>query len=128
VLGRLDGHRFAPTPLGELARQYWLNMPLDHPGFGFDMFAVLPDRFDALVRVPVALSGHDLLRGVVAHFKAAVSRAAAPGVRVWRAGFEVVPVTTVAGFLAARQELVEAALLVAGRRGYCPGPPRLRVK
>lgn len=128
LLGRLDGHRFTPTRLGELTRQYWLNLPLDYPGFGFDMFAVLPDRFDALVRIPLAPGGHDLLRGVVAHFKARVARAADPGVRVWMAGFEAEPVATVAGFLAARQELVEAALMVAGRRGYCPAPPPLRVK
>jgi len=127
LFGEIVGRRFVPSRLGELARQYWLNLPLDYPAFGFDMFAVLPDRFDALVRPPAAASA-DLLRGVLAHYKAMVRKAAGEGPSPWALGYRVELVTTVAGFLAARHELVEAALLVAGRSGYCPPAPLVREK
>lgn len=127
VFGRIHEHRFVPAPLGELARQYWLNLPFDYPTVGFDMFAVLPDRFEALVRPPIDASA-GMLRGMVAHYKAMVRRAAGAGPGPWALGYQAQTVTTVAGFLAARHELVEAALLVAGRSGYCPPAPRVREK
>ena len=86
--------RLRTSTLGELIRQRWLNMTLEYPGVEFERFAIHPDRFEALVRLGGVHEGRSGLRGIVAHFKAAVTRDAAGESPVWERGFQAVPLTS----------------------------------
>lgn len=86
--------RLRTSALGELVRQRWLNMILEYPEVGFERFAVHSDRFEALVRLPGGREGRSPLRGIVAHFKAAVTRDAPGESPVWERGFQAVPLTS----------------------------------
>jgi len=97
--GTLVDGRVVATPLGELARQRWLNLPLEHPGFGFERLVLFPDRLEALVRGPRRLGRPDPLRGVIAHFKAMVTRDAGQEGRVWEPGYQAVEVAAGGGEL-----------------------------
>ena len=90
LFGTTHDGRIHPSRLGALARHFWLSMPLEHPAFGFEWFQVKPSALVAMVRVPSA-PGRDLLRAVVAHYKALVTRAGGEGWPVWSPGFEAVP-------------------------------------
>lgn len=86
--------RLRTSALGELVRQRWLNMTLEYPEVGFERFAVHPDRFEALVRLGGVQEGRSPLRGIIAHFKAAVTRDAPGESPVWERGFQAVPLTS----------------------------------
>lgn len=86
--------RLRTSALGELVRQRWLNMPLEYPTVGFERFAVHPDRFEALVRLGGGAGGRSPLRGIIAHFKATVTRDAPGESPVWAKGYQVVALTS----------------------------------
>lgn len=90
LLGALQDGQFLASPLGVLARQYWLALPLEYPEMTFEWCQVQPTAVVALVRVPRS-SGRDVLRGVLAHYKAMVTRADRGNRRIWARGYAAVP-------------------------------------
>lgn len=88
LFGLVSGERMRTSSLGELIRQRWRNLPLEYPEFGFERFTLFPERFEALIRVPGSRFGRSPLRGMVAHFKASVTRDAPDDQPVWRSGYE----------------------------------------
>lgn len=91
LLGSVLDGVFQPTSLGTLARQFWLGLSLEYPEFTFEWFEVQPTAVVAVVRVPRS-SDRDVLRGVVAHFKAMVTRSAGHSGRIWDRRYAAVPV------------------------------------
>ncbi len=91
LFGTIHHGRFHPTRLGALARQFWLSMPLEYPAFGFEWCQVQPSAVVAVIRAPRS-PGRDLLRAVVAHYKALVTRSSSEEGPVWSPGFEAAPV------------------------------------
>lgn len=85
------GGRLHRSALGELVRERWMNLVVEYPDFGFEGLEVLPDRVEAVVRVPPAPEQLRLLRGVMAHFKAMVTRDAPAERPVWAPGYVVEP-------------------------------------
>lgn len=116
LFGTMHDGRFHPSPLGALARHFWLSMPLEYPAFGFEWFQIQPSAVVAMVRAPCS-SGRDVLRAVVAHYKALVTRSDGQQWPVWSPGFEAVPVAPgLAGW-------------PRGSDGRAPRPrPRIRIE
>lgn len=104
--------RLRTSTLGELIRQRWLSMTLEYPAVEFERFAIHPDRFEALVRLGGVHQGRSALRGIVAHFKAAVTRDAAGESPVWERGFQAVPLTSRNG---TSMTIPSRAMTVAGK-------------
>ena len=78
-------------PLARLARQCWLNLPLDYPEFSFERLTVTEDQVELVVLAPHQIGTHPPIRGVIAHYKAMVSRLAGLGRSVWRPGYILEP-------------------------------------
>ena len=71
LFGIPAGERILPTPLGDLVRITWLARPILHPELVLDMFVVMPDHFQALLRF-----GSTDLNSLLSRFKASVTLAA----------------------------------------------------
>jgi hypothetical protein len=85
------GERLHRSGLGALIRERWMNLVAEYPEFGFERLEVHPDRIEALVRVPPCAEQLGQLRGVVAHFKAMVTRDAPAERSVWAPGYSAEP-------------------------------------
>lgn len=84
------GGELRRSSLGELVHQRWLNMVMEYPDIGFGPHGVHPDRLEALLHLSDCGQPRRVVRGLVAHFKALVSRDA-PGERpVWAPGYALV--------------------------------------
>lgn len=108
------GHRQIVTPLGHLARQAWFTLTWEYPGFSFDPLTIRPDRVESLVRGPLRPGRPDPLRGIIAHFKALVSRGAGVRSPVWGRGHE-------ARGVAGEREVLQVRRLL---QSTGPGPER----
>lgn len=92
VFGWITGGAFLPSPLGRLARECWLSLPVLQPRIGLDAFTLMPDHFHALVHFRPAPGARGGLGTAVNHFKGAVTAAArrdhlfGPG-PLWQRGY-----------------------------------------
>lgn len=75
-----------PTALGRLVRECWRNLPIEYPCYGFERLVLAPDRITAAVRGPTREGPYPPVRGIIAHFKALVTRASGRGLPVWAPG------------------------------------------
>lgn len=82
-----------PTELALLVRACWFNLTFDYPGYSFERLTLAPERVTAVIRGPHNKNAYPPLRGIIAHFKAAVTRAAALGHPVWTPGYTVLAIT-----------------------------------
>lgn len=83
------GGRLRRSSLGELIHQRWLNMILEYPDVGFGWHQVHPDRVEMVLHLPRARDPEAVLRGLLAHFKAAVTRDAPAERPVWEPGYSL---------------------------------------
>ena len=81
--------RIARPRLGRLARLAWLNLPLEYPEFSFERLTLVEHQVELVVLGPPQLGSHPAIRGVMAHYKAMVTRLAGLGRSVWRPGYSL---------------------------------------
>lgn len=91
LLLRVHPERIAPRPLGRCARQAWLNLPLEYPEFSFERLTLDEHHVVLEVLGPPQRGSHPPIRGVLAHYKAMVTRLAGLGRTVWQPGCTVEP-------------------------------------
>lgn len=91
------GNGLRRSALGELVRQRWLNMSLEYPDIGFGSPDVQPDHLVTVLHLPGGVDQGRVIRGVIAHFKATVTRDAAGERPVWAPGYEVVGLSSAKG-------------------------------
>jgi len=89
ALGQSAGGQFRPSTLGCMTREFWLNLIMDYPEYSFEPLLLTPDQLTAMVRGPHREGPYPPLRGIISHFKAAVTRAAGLSRPIWAPGYTV---------------------------------------
>lgn len=109
LLGCWTGIQWNSTPLGRAAQECWRDLPREYPAWRFELFAMQPRRFDALIQISRSNSTStwsdagaepilETIRPMVAVFKARVARRACddcdhfadtPQFRPWQLGYEL---------------------------------------
>ena len=110
LLGCWIGTEWHATPLGQAVQECWRELPREYPSWRFELFAMQPNRVDALIQLSRSQSavggwGDENLRPIwesvrpmVAVFKARVAMltcggcggsTGAPPLRLWQLGYEL---------------------------------------
>ena len=104
ILSAIEGADVILSPLGEVVRDTWLQLPLHFPCTEVDAFVVMPNHVHCILtlhgrgtacRAPTEAFGHPVpgsIATIVRSFKAAATRAinllrGTPGATVWQRGY-----------------------------------------
>lgn len=116
-----SGGRIGPSLLGRLVLERWEQTAATFPELSLDEFAVLPDRFRALVHAPVVAQVELALawfRAALAH-EARLAELSASGV-LWEMGAELIAVESLDEWITWRRRIRAGRAL--GLSGRLPDP------
>jgi putative transposase len=85
VLASVQGEGTKLSPLGEIVRRCWLEIPGHYPTVSLDTFIVMPNHIHGIVWLGVGAGHAPPLHRVVGSFKSAASRAC--GRPLWQRSF-----------------------------------------